>query len=362
MSEPPASVPLSPECSAADSSPNKAVLLLYHRVTELPTDPQSLCVAASHFAEQLQILRKQFNVMSLGQMIRAMDRGHIPARSAVVTFDDGYADNLHNAKPLLECQGLPATVFVVSGALGSSREFWWDELDRLLLQSGSLPASLHLTIAGVPHEWHLGDSADLDSSALARFRAWNVLEKTDPTPRHTAYRELCHLLHSLPHAQRQHALDELTRWTNMETAGRSTHRALTPQELQQLAEGGRIEVGAHTASHLVLSTLRADAGEGHPQSGPPSGSALAEIRESKNELENILGRPVTSFSYPYGQRADYTPETVDCVRACGFACACSAFGGFVHPDSDRFRLPRMIVRNWDGDAFTRRLERWWPHA
>jgi peptidoglycan/xylan/chitin deacetylase (PgdA/CDA1 family) len=51
-----------------------------------------------------------------------------------VTFDDGYADNLYNAKPLLERYGIPATVFLITGYIEDKRQLWWEELVRLLLQ------------------------------------------------------------------------------------------------------------------------------------------------------------------------------------------------------------------------------------
>jgi peptidoglycan/xylan/chitin deacetylase (PgdA/CDA1 family) len=365
----------------AERSANKAVILLYHRVTELPTDPQLLCVSPSRFAEHLEILRKRFKMMSLLQLVRAMDGGDIPSRSVVVTFDDGYADNLYNAKPLFDCHGIPATVFVVSGLLGSNKEFWWDELDRLLLQPGTLPKTLRMTLADVPHEWHLGDAAVYDAALFHRFRPWNVLERADPTPRHQAYRELCTLLCPLSSPLRRQALDDLSRWAGQEVGGRPTHQTLTAAELRQLAHGGLIEIGAHTVTHPVLSRcshspLRAVPHTFEPVQSPGEGSALpgshpvedpyslmktapAEIREGKSDLEAVLGCPVMSFSYPYGQRHDYTPETVDLVRHSGFACACSAFSGFVRPDSDRFQLPRMIVRDWDGEIFASHLERWW---
>jgi peptidoglycan/xylan/chitin deacetylase (PgdA/CDA1 family) len=56
----------------------------------------------------------------------------------VVTFDDGYADNLYEAKPLLEHYGIPGTFFVVTGYLAQqaerAHEFWWDELERVVMQ------------------------------------------------------------------------------------------------------------------------------------------------------------------------------------------------------------------------------------
>ncbi len=76
-----------------------------------------------------------------------------------VTFDDGYANNLHAAKPLLERFTVPATVFVAVGALEDPREFWWDELDGLLLQPGTLPDALQLHVNGRCLAWKLGDAA-----------------------------------------------------------------------------------------------------------------------------------------------------------------------------------------------------------
>jgi peptidoglycan/xylan/chitin deacetylase (PgdA/CDA1 family) len=349
-----------PDRPPGEGSAGKAIILLYHRVTELPADPQLLCVAPSHFAEHLEVLRRH-NVMSLRQMIRAMDSGTIPPRSVVVTFDDGYADNLLNAKPLLEQFHVPATVFVVSSAVGSTREFWWDDLERLLLQPGTLSETLRLTIAGVPREWRLGGSARYNSAAYERFRAWNVLEKTDPTPRHAIYRELCGVMRPLPSMQRSQVSGELSAWAGVEKEGRPTHRALNVEELRQLPDGGLIEVGGHTVTHPVLSACPATGPAGQPLSAG-EGTASAEIRDSKAQLESILERPVASFSYPYGGRADYTAETVDLVRGAGFACACSNFFGLVSPDTDRYQIPRVIVRDWDRDEFTRRLEHWWSNV
>ena len=68
---------------------------------------------------------------------------------SAITFDDGYADNYLQAKPLLEKAETPATVFVTAGSLNATAELWWDALDRIFIQSGPLPADLPLQIAGL---------------------------------------------------------------------------------------------------------------------------------------------------------------------------------------------------------------------
>ena len=78
---------------------------------------------------------RQFETTSLesAQLLTRTRRAEI-----VVTFDDGYADNLWNAKPLLNML-IPATMFVLSGYLVNRRSYWWDELDHLLLRPNTLP-------------------------------------------------------------------------------------------------------------------------------------------------------------------------------------------------------------------------------
>lgn len=80
-----------------------------------------------------------------------------------------------------------------------------------------------------------------------------------------------------------------------------------------------------------------------------------EIQQSKTSLEKILGRPVTSFAYPYG---NYSVETVPILREAGFTCACSTFPGVVWRDTDRFQLPRVTIEDWDGEKFSRELSLW----
>ena len=103
----------------------QGAILLYHRVADEPLDPQLLCVSPAHFDEHLQVLRRCCRPMRLGSLASRYRFGLAPDRAAVVTFDDGYADNLIGATPILERNDIPATVFVASGSVGKSAEFWW---------------------------------------------------------------------------------------------------------------------------------------------------------------------------------------------------------------------------------------------
>jgi peptidoglycan/xylan/chitin deacetylase (PgdA/CDA1 family) len=324
---------------------SRAIILLYHRVADLPLDPQLLCVNQRNFAEHLEVVREQgqaIQIRALGQSLQRTNRGQC---SVIVTFDDGYADNLHNAKPLLEKYNVPATVFVTAGCVGSTREFWYDDLERIFLCPGALPEVLQFNVNGSRRQWELGPAAEYDNETYRTYRGWNVGRKENPTLRHFLYRFFFELLRPLPDVERQNRLDYLRQWAGMDAIQRPTHRTLSADELLRLADGGLIEIGAHTVTHPVLAAI-------------PLGMQKEEIYQSKTRLERILTCPVTSFAYPFGGRSHYTDETVAVVRESGFESACSTSAGVVCRGTDRWQLPRFVVRDWDGNQFARYLKGW----
>jgi peptidoglycan/xylan/chitin deacetylase (PgdA/CDA1 family) len=263
----------------------------------------------------------------------------------IVTFDDGYADNLYNAKPLLEHFDVPATVFVATGCIGSQREFWQDELEKIFLQSTRLPQVLRVNLNGNSYEWNLGSAAHYGEDARESYRGWNVSRSDTPTLRQQLYRSLVQILEALPANKPQETTGDLLSWAGIEIFARPTHRTLLAEEVVRLADGGLVEVASHTENHPVLSSL-------------PLCAQQDEIVKSKTRLEEIIGQTVTSFAYPYGRRSSYTNETVAAVREAGFHCACSNFPGSVRPDADLWQLPRFLVRDWNGEEFADRLRQW----
>jgi peptidoglycan/xylan/chitin deacetylase (PgdA/CDA1 family) len=318
-----------------------ALILVYHRVAEVGCDPFSLCVSPARFEEQLDVFHRIARPLRLRNLARALHAGTVPRRAVALTFDDGYSDNLETAKPLLERFDIPATMFIASGQLEEAREFWWDELERVFLEPIALPPVLRLAVGGTVREWNFGEEAARGGDGLARHPGWRAWEDA-PTERHAAYFGLWKLLRPLCEAERRLLLDEIVSWAQVGFERRAAYRTLAADGVRDLAAGELIEIGAHTVTHPALCEH-------------PGRFQRAEIRQSRATLEEILGREVASFAYPYGARSG---ETVEIVRACGFACACTTEPESVAPGADRFELPRMQVEDWDGDEFSKRLEAW----
>ena len=315
---------------------SKGIILMYHRIAEKDVDPWSLCVTPLHFAQQLEVIRTYATPVSLNQLAQTLHDGKIPESAVAVTFDDGYANNLHNAKPLLERFNIPATVFVSSGYLGQNREFWWDELDQVILQPGRLPEKLVLKINNNRHEWKLGAAAVYTEKEYEADRSLQS-RNTQPSDRLSFYFSVYQKMQPIEESQRWKALDEIVEWAYAKPIIRPTHRHLDPEEVFNLEQGGLIDVGAHTVTHPLLHAY-------------PINIQRDEIKQNKAYLEEILGHSVHSFSYPFGS---YTKDTISLVREMEFTCACSTIEETVWNHSDRFQLPRFGVEDCNGEQFKR---------
>ncbi len=304
-----------------------AIILRYHRIAEASPKPWPVCVSPHHFDEHLEVMRRHANVVPLAELARALAEGGPLGRAVVITFDDGYADNLYAAKPLLERHAAPATVFLTTGQIGSTRELWWDELERLLVAPQEIPEALELRIVGRTHRWWFrGPSRRHGDAQEHRLRA---------------YYDLWCLLQPLPACEQWEVLDELRRWARQEATVRAPRRILDADEVLALVDDGLVEVGAHSANHPVLPCLDARAQE-------------EEIRRSKAACEALLDRPIQAFAYPFGR---YAAATTTLVRNAGFACACTCDADIVHGRSQPHALPRVYVGDWDGAEFEKRLTR-----
>jgi len=295
------------------------LVLTYHRVRVSQPDPQLLAVTPDYFRDHLQVLKNRFPVVSFED-----DWSHIKRSAVAVTFDDGYADNVLEALPILEETGVPATFFVSTGAIGTDQEFWWDELERILLGEWAFPARFELEDSLFGRTWPTGTAAE----------------------RHALYTALLLLMKKVEAVRRGSWLTQLRHWVRAGEEGREINRAMTANELRLLAQSNWATIGAHAVTHTPLSSL-------------PVEEQRKEIEGSKKQLESWLGREVRVFSYPFGHRCDYTQETTALCKDAGFVKAAANFPGQAHRWTDPFQIPRLVVQNWPAEVFIKRLKRFW---
>jgi peptidoglycan/xylan/chitin deacetylase (PgdA/CDA1 family) len=315
----------------------QAVILLYHRVLDAQSDPQLMCVNPKNFTNQIEYLKKNYQIISLSELAAHLQAGSLPKRAVVLTFDDGYKDNLVNAKPVLDNFGVPATVFVAADYIGYDKEFWWDALENIILLTNHLPPVLEIKTSNKNYVW------SIDSLLSGVDKTWDI-SKPDCSGRHLVYKELYNIFLRSSLQERAVLLDYLYQWVGKAAASRPDYLALNREELCQMSEGGLIEIGSHGLSHSNLSCQ-------------PNDIKKNEIQLSKQTIEGIINRQVSSFAYPFGYKADIKEDLISFVREAGYKVACGNFPGNVYAGSDRFLLGRHIVRNWDVKSFSFQLKR-----
>ena len=302
-----------------------ALILGYHRISSSPGGLDEACVSPENFAEHLHELRKRMHPIRLSKLVQHLKDGSLPDKSIAVTFDDGYADNLYAAKPLLEKYEIPATVFICTGYMG--KEFWWDELARLVTGSRTDLSRLHLQGGGKQFEWH---------------KATVGGEEGQPALREEFCRALYQFLLPLDIEDQNQAMGVIRSWSEVSSPGISAPRALSEDELLRLVEGKLIEVGAHTRHHPMLPRLAFE-------------RQKEEIQSSKRDLEALLSEKIAGFSYPNGRA---TVDAKGFVRELGFTYACTSLHDVVRPGSDLYELTRFWQKNVDGDQFLQGLRLW----
>jgi peptidoglycan/xylan/chitin deacetylase (PgdA/CDA1 family) len=298
----------------------RALILLYHRIAASDADPFDLCVRPERFADHLRALQAIGRAVPLSELPRRLESSREGERFVAITFDDGYADNLHAGLPILTRFGVPATVFAAAGTIGDVRPFWWDELAAAVM-GPSAPAGLTVEVGGSVRRFELGDAGE----------------------RKAVYTELWRSLRVLPGPARRRVLDRLPGSSSRGAAAEDS-RPLSRDELVRLASDPLIELGAHTVTHPVLSALSVV-------------DQRREVLASKRFLEEVADRSVDAFSYPYGRRVDFGPDTTELVRESGFACACTNEPAAVDATSSPFELPRVMVWDRSGDELVEHLER-----
>ncbi len=279
-------------------------VMIFHRVLDRP-DPLFPDEAdTARFAQILGWVRQWYRVLPLDEAVDRLREGRLPARALAITFDDGYADNATNAAPLLQRHGMTATFFIATSFLDGGR-MWNDTIIESIRRAE-------------------GDHLDLQPLGLGLLPIRSLDE------RRAAVIAALRGIKYLPGAAR---LDAVRRLSAL------CRPAALPDDLMMRSEQVRgllregMQIGAHTLTHPILSKAE-------------DADARREIVQSKQSLEDLLGRPVTLFAYPNGKpQVDYLAKHAAMVREAGFTAAVSTAPGSADAGADLFQLPRFTP--WD---------------
>jgi len=266
---------------------NKLLILNYHRIR--PNDPQFSTpfddgvynLDADEFARQVKWLKSNTQIMSEKDLLDHKQDGFFiaPKTSApcvVITFDDGYLDTYTLAYPILKYYEVPAILFVATQMVRDRQMAWWDVIAYLIKRC----AKPFIRFGG--RQFPLGDER---KEAIAFFLLRMKQEKYE----HTKYllselSEACEVALPAPELQDK----EILAW----------------KEIREMAQH-HIAIGSHTHTHRVLSTLSPAAQK-------------EEMILSKLMIEENLGQPVLSISYPVGEPHYITVETSVIASVSGY--------------------------------------------
>jgi peptidoglycan/xylan/chitin deacetylase (PgdA/CDA1 family) len=295
-------------------------ILRYHAICEPGVgyaDP-SICISPAAFEEHVAYLARNYAVLPLTLIVDALRAGKpLPSNAVVITFDDGYADNLAAAR-VLHKHGCSATFYITAGCMADGEPFWPAETPALI------------------------EAMKRPFIELREGKLHVELAIGTPDQRRAAVRRLAKLFKSQPIPVRESLRHQLRA-----AAGRPALASpmLTWDQIREMRDLHMI-IGAHTMTHPNL-----------PSAG--LAAAAAEIEGSKARLEKELEEPITMFSYPNGGAERYfTAELQDVVERAGYAAAVTSRNGFASVASEPYALERVqVAERLDDLLFALEVER-----
>lgn len=273
-----------------------------------------LYVGTDFLAAWLASLRKAgVEPISLDDAVgRIRDPGPRPSRRrfVVVTFDDGYADVVEHALPVLERYGAPFTLYVTTDLVEGGGCLWWLGLERVIRTND--------TVDVTPMGKRFAASSRREkAAALAEVSAWVEAD----VPRRAAL------------------LRGVFERCGVAPGAVAAEAGLSREQLRALGRHPLATIGGHTTGHPWLAALS-------------EAEAYRETADNKAFLENVCDRAIDHFAYPHGYRAHGEREAVLAGKA-GFRTAVTGRPGCLFPEhrDHLLRLPRCAVggsRTWPG--------------
>ena len=294
-------------------TPGTWTVLTYHRIG--PNDARGQgpdVVGADRFRAQVRWLRDRYDVLPVGEALARLQNGAPPERPiASITFDDGYADNVSVALPILREERCRASLYLTVEAVEEGLPPW----------THRLAADLHALASG---PWPRGERRDAFHPLL---RAW-LVEPTAAAAR-AAIGSLVASAKDLDDDARTRLSRDAERLSG--GAGRAAAPMIDAPGLRAWRDAG-MEIGSHTLRHRVLARLTRE-------------ERRRDLAESRRLLESMIGGPVLHLAYPNGGPGDWDAATQEDAASAGYRSAATTLEG-----ENRGRFDRLAIRRFPGAA------------
>jgi peptidoglycan/xylan/chitin deacetylase (PgdA/CDA1 family) len=277
-------------------SARMARILMYHNFSgPQGVDPDALSVEG--LRRQFTYLRQHFQVVPLLQLAEQVSLGRKLDRNLVaLTIDDGRRSCYEFLFPLLKEFQFPATFFVVTSFIRGEDWIWTDKVIWLSEQTNPPEELVRGKLDGV----------------------FKSLNRITPDERNARIEAMARSVGA-----------------TLPASAPVKYQPCSWSQLREMADSGLMEIGSHTVTHPILSSISDD-------------ESWQELTRSKTQIEEGTGRPVNSFCYPNGMPGDYRPSQVQQVQQAGYACSVIAEFGMVQRGGHRYRLPRIGVARKSG--------------
>jgi peptidoglycan/xylan/chitin deacetylase (PgdA/CDA1 family) len=286
------------------------VILMFHHVrpwTERAFAPNRILEITPAFLDRtLTVLREMgFDLITLDGLPARLERGG-PRPFAVLTFDDGYRDNVEHALPVLRRHKAPWTLFVTADFAAGTGRLWWLELEAAI--------------------------ARLDRVSIDVGGRRIKLACADPAAKARAFGKIYWRLRAGPEERLLAVIAGLMAQAGIDGSALVRSLCLGWDEIASLTREPGLAIGAHTFSHPMLAK--------HDDA-----TARREIVASKAAIEERIRRPVRHFAYPVGDKSSAGPRDFSLAREAGFASAVTTRPGHVFPQhlAHLHALPRVSV-------------------
>ncbi|MBC7103906.1 MAG: polysaccharide deacetylase family protein [Parvibaculum sp.] len=296
------------------------VIFMLHRVREndgAAFAPNRILEITPGFLEEtIRTVRDLgYTCMSLDEAVTRLEAGEQGERFAVFTLDDGYRDNLTDALPVFERNGVPFTVYLTTGLPDGHAEIWWVALERAIASA----VAIRVTLGG---------------REIAMFTR-DAGEKND------AWNNIYWALRKLPEREMRAEVRHLATEHGIDMGALTRELAMTWDEVRTLAAHPLASVEAHTAGHFA-------------QSGLTARDARSDVERGLARMEAELGYRPRHFSYPYGDPDSAGERDFALASALGFRSATTTRKGLIKP-AHATRLTSLPRLSLNGDFQDRRM-------